>query len=66
MRQPIGHVIEAKVTRNKGIEVDFIFLKLRKKAGRLKDRVDEAYQSLKYDLVKGLSVGFLPNWDKQK
>ena len=62
MRQPIGHVTDAKVT-SKGIEVELHIPEI-KEAGRLKDRVDEAYQSLKYDLVKGLSVGFLPNWDK--
>lgn len=62
MRQPIGHVTDAKVT-SKGIEVELHIPEI-KEVGRLKDRVDEAYQSLKYDLVKGLSVGFLPNWDK--
>jgi len=60
MRQPIGHVIEAKVTEQ-GIEVKLHIPEI-KEAGRLKERVDEAYQSLKYDLVKGLSVGFIPNW----
>ncbi|EEY94042.1 caudovirus prohead protease [Acinetobacter junii SH205] len=62
MRQPIGHVTEAKVTE-KGIEVTLHIPEI-KEQGRLKDRVDEAYQSLKYDLVKGLSVGFIPNWDQ--
>jgi HK97 family phage prohead protease len=61
MRSPIGHVTSAKVT-NKGIEVE-IHIPEIKEEGKLKDRVDEAYQSLKYALVKGLSVGFLPNWD---
>ena len=61
MRSPIGHVTSAKVT-DKGIEVE-IHIPEIKEEGKLKDRVDEAYQSLKYDLVKGLSVGFLPNWD---
>ena len=61
VRSPIGHVTSAKVT-DKGIEVE-IHIPEIKEEGKLKDRVDEAYQSLKYDLVKGLSVGFLPNWD---
>ena len=62
MRQPIGHVTEAKVTE-KGIEVTLHIPEI-KEDGRLKERVNEAYQSLKYDLVKGLSVGFIPNWDE--
>lgn len=57
----IGQVISAQVT-NKGIEVE-ISLPLITEDGALKARVDEAYQSLKYGLVKGLSVGFIPNWD---
>lgn len=61
MRQPIGHVTEAKVT-DKGIEVTLHIPEI-KEEGNLKARVDEAYQSLKYGLVKGLSVGFLPEWD---
>lgn len=61
MRQPIGHVTEAKVTE-KGIEVTLHIPEI-KEEGLLKQRVDEAYQSLKYGLVKGLSVGFLPEWD---
>ena len=57
----IGQVTSAKVTAN-GIEVE-IHIPEIEEPGVLKDRVDEAYQSLKYDLVKGLSVGFIPNWD---
>lgn len=64
MRQPIGHVTDAKVT-SKGIEVELHIPEI-KEDGRLKERVNEAYQSLKYDLVKGLSVGFIPNWDQAK
>lgn len=59
---PIGQVTSAKVT-DKGIEVE-IHLPVIAEEGALKSRVDEAYQSLKYDLVKGLSIGFLPNWDQ--
>lgn len=61
-RSAIGHVTSAKVTAN-GIEVE-IHIPEIEEPGVLKDRVDEAYQSLKYDLVKGLSVGFIPNWDE--
>lgn len=54
--QPIGHVIEAKVTK-KGIEIIAQIARVAD-AGKLKDRVDEAWQTLKEGLVKGLSVGF--------
>lgn len=60
-KSPIGHVTEAKITE-KGIEVTLHIPEI-KEEGLLKQRVDEAYQSLKYGLVKGLSVGFLPEWD---
>ncbi|UXZ04562.1 HK97 family phage prohead protease [Moraxella nasicaprae] len=54
--QPIGEVISATVT-DKGIE---IVAKIAKIAddGKLKDRIDEAWQSIKSGLVKCLSVGF--------
>lgn len=55
-RQPIGHVIEAKVT-DKGIEVKAKLVKIDE-PGTLKDRLDEAWQSLKSGLVQGLSIGF--------
>ena len=60
-KSPIGHVTDAKVT-SKGIEVEIHLPKIEEE-GALKARIDEAYQSLKHNLVKGLSVGFLPNWD---
>lgn len=55
-RQPIGHVTEARVTP-KGIE---IVAKLTRvdEPGALKDRLDEAWQSIKSGLVRGLSIGF--------
>jgi HK97 family phage prohead protease len=55
-REPIGHVTHAKVTKA-GIE---IVAKLARIAepGRLKDRLDEAWQTLKVGLVSGLSIGF--------
>ncbi|WP_432480815.1 HK97 family phage prohead protease [Moraxella sp. ZY200743] len=54
--QPIGEVIQATIT-DKGIE---IVAKIAKIAddGKLKDRIDEAWQSVKSGLVKCLSVGF--------
>lgn len=57
-RQPIGHVISAKVTPA-GIEIKAKFAKLDE-PGTLKDRLDEAWQSVKTGLVRGLSIGFQP------
>ena len=55
-REPIGHVIAAKVTAE-GIEIKARFAKLND-PGKLKDRLDEAWQSVKSGLVRGLSIGF--------
>ena len=60
IKKPVGQVLSAKVTEQ-GIEVEIQIPEI-KEEGKLKERVDEAYQSLKYDLVKGLSVGFIPDW----
>ncbi len=57
-REPIGEVYEAKVTSD-GILVKARILKIDE-PGKLKDRLDEAWQSIKYKLVKGLSIGFQP------
>lgn len=54
--QPIGEVFEAKVTKD-GIRVKARIVKVEE-PGNLKDRVDEAWQSIKLGLVKGLSIGF--------
>lgn len=54
--EPIGEVFEAKVTAN-GIEIKARFAKIAE-AGKLKDRIDEAWQSVKHKLVRGLSIGF--------
>lgn len=54
--QPIGHVIKAKVTKA-GIEVVARLAKIEE-AGKLKDRLDEAWQSVKSGLVGGFSIGF--------
>ncbi len=54
--QPIGEVIQATVT-DKGIEIIAKIAKIDED-GKLKDRIDEAWQSIKSGLVKCLSVGF--------
>ena len=56
--KPIGEVVAAKTT-SEGIEVQ---AKLAKTAtpGTLKDRLDEAWESLKIGLVRGFSIGFNP------
>lgn len=54
--EPIGQVIEAEITE-KGVEVTVQIAKIDEE-GRLKERVDEAWQSIKSGLVKGLSIGF--------
>lgn len=54
--QPIGQVISAKVTAT-GIEIRAKFAKVED-PGLLKDRLDEAWQSVKAGLVRGLSIGF--------
>jgi HK97 family phage prohead protease len=53
---PVGTVVKAKVT-NAGIEV-LMRLPFIEELGVLKDRVDEAWQSVKHGLVRGLSIGF--------
>jgi HK97 family phage major capsid protein/HK97 family phage prohead protease len=55
-RQPIGHVRTANVTDD-GIEVGIQLAKVTD-PGKLKDRLDEAWQSIKHGLVRGLSIGF--------
>ena len=55
---PIGWVRAAKVT-DKGIEVECEVASVAE-PGTLKDRVDEAWQSIKSKLVPGLSIGFKP------
>lgn len=54
--QPIGHVTAAKVGKD-GITITAKLVKVAE-PGRLKDRLDEAWQSLKSGLVRGLSIGF--------
>jgi HK97 family phage prohead protease len=57
-RSPIGWVRKAKVT-DAGIEVE-CEIAAAPEPGVLKDRLDEAWQSLKLKLVGGLSIGFKP------
>lgn len=56
--QPIGHVTDAKVSKA-GIEITAKMTRINE-PGRLKDRLDEAWQSIKSGLVSGLSIGFKP------
>ncbi|MGP9691046.1 HK97 family phage prohead protease [Psychrobacter sp. AOP30-A2-5] len=54
--QPIGEVTNATVTED-GIEITATIVKIEEE-GALKTRIDEAWQSIKSGLVKGLSIGF--------
>lgn len=54
--QPIGEVQSARVTKD-GIEITAKIAAMAE-PGRLKDRLDEAWQSIKTGLVRGLSIGF--------
>lgn len=56
--QPIGHVKFGKPTE-KGIPFDAEIVSVAED-GKLKSRVDEAWQSIKYGLVKAVSIGFRP------
>lgn len=53
---PVGQVTFAKPTKT-GIPFEARLPRIAE-AGRLKDRVDEAVQSLKYGLVMAVSIGF--------
>ena len=54
--QPIGEVTDATVTDD-GIEITAKIVTIEED-GTLKSRIDEAWQSIKSGLVKGLSIGF--------
>lgn len=56
--QPIGHVTKAKVGKG-GIEIEAKLVRTDE-PGTLKDRLDEAWQSIKLGLIRGLSIGFQP------
>jgi HK97 family phage prohead protease len=55
-RQPVGHVIDANVGKD-GIEVTARVMKFEE-PGTLKNRLDEAWASVKSGLIRGLSIGF--------
>lgn len=55
---PVGNVTFAKATKD-GIPFT-AQIPVIKEAGKLKERVDEAIQSLKYNLVSAVSIGFIP------
>jgi len=55
-KQPIGEVFKATVT-DEGIEIQARIAKIEE-PGKLKDRVDEAWQSIKAKLIRGFSIGF--------
>jgi HK97 family phage major capsid protein/HK97 family phage prohead protease len=57
-RQPIGQVTDATVSVD-GIRITAKF-GLVHEPGRLRDRLDEAWQSVKSGLVRGLSIGWAP------
>lgn len=57
-REPIGWVIAVRMSPTK-IEVD-CEVHNETEPGTLKDRLDEAWQSIKSMLVRGLSIGFDP------
>ena len=54
--QPVGQVEFAKATKE-GIPYEATIPKVSE-PGRLKDRIDEAVQSIKYKLVAAVSIGF--------
>src|SRR5690606_2455785 len=56
--KPIGHVTGATV-RSDGIRIKAKLVKIDE-PGALKDRLEEAWQSIKAGLVRGLSIGFNP------
>lgn len=56
--EPIGHVIDVKVTPA-GIEATMQIAKIDEE-GDLKSRIDNAWQTIKAGLVRGLSIGFIP------
>lgn len=57
-REPVGQVLAATVTSS-GIKIRAQFAKIDE-PGKLKDRLDEAWQSVKAKLVRALSIGFDP------
>lgn len=60
--KPVGQVTFAKPTKD-GIPFEAQIPYIRE-AGVLKDRIDEAIQSIKYKLVAAVSIGFVPIADE--
>jgi HK97 family phage major capsid protein/HK97 family phage prohead protease len=56
--RPVGEVTEARVEPG-GIRIKARFAKVEE-PGILRDRLDEAWQSVRAKLVRGLSIGFKP------
>lgn len=56
--KPIGHVTAAKIT-DEGIEIEAKIMQVAAPNG-LAARLDEAWESVKSGLVRGLSIGFKP------
>lgn len=63
--KPVGHVEFAKPTKD-GVPFKARIFTIEE-PGRLKDRLDEAWQSLKLGLVRAVSIGFRPlEWTQLK
>lgn len=60
-KSPVGLITEAIVSADE-VEIEFTFPEI-KEEGKLRERVEEAYQSFKYHLIKGLSIGFMADWN---
>lgn len=60
--QPVGEVFEAEVSSDK-ITVSIRIPKV-KEEGEIKKIVEKAYHSIKYNLIKGLSVGFIADFEQ--
>ncbi|MPZ36600.1 MAG: hypothetical protein GEU95_00825 [Rhizobiales bacterium] len=54
--EPVGNVVFAQATKD-GIPFRAVIAKVAE-PGKLKDRVDEAWQSVKAQLIRGVSIGF--------
>jgi phage head maturation protease len=61
-RLVVGRTVLGQATR-KGVPFR-ASLPFVTEAGALRDRIEEAWQSVKYQLITGVSIGFKPLWDK--
>lgn len=55
-KTPVGEITEARLVNNQWI-VKGVIRKV-KEPGKVRDATDEAWHSIKYELVRGLSIGF--------